>query len=165
MNNSNLSSQQYFRILDSLPEHVFIFSEQGEYLSVFGGQENKVGSDCKEYIGRTLFDVMPADMASQFHQFITKTLDSNQSQTVKYHFNSQHLQDLPFGSEQHQDLWIEGIIKPFVMDDGKRVVIWTARNVTDKHYMEIKLKELSETDALTGDLKSSCFYGATVLIA
>ncbi len=154
---TDLSSEQYFKILDSLPDHVFIFSEQGEYLHVFGGIDNHVGSDCKEYIGKNLYDVMPSDMAVKFHNYIKATLKTNQTQYVKYSFNNAHLEVLPFESEAHNELWVEGILKPFIMDCGNRVVIWTARNVTDKHFMEVKLKEWSEIDELTGILNRRIF--------
>lgn len=152
-----LSSEQYFKILDALPDHVFIFSEQGEYLHVFGGGENKIGSDCKEYIGCKLHDAMPDDMAMMFQDSIKKTLDTNQVQYMKYHFSNEHMQTLPYELEVHDELWVEGILQPFTMDCGTRVVIWTARNVNDRHYMEVRLRELSEIDVLTGILNRRAF--------
>ncbi len=152
-----LSSEQFFKILDSMPDHVFIFSKDAVYLHVFGGVDNHVGSDCKQYQGLTLYEAMPEDMAGMFHDYIKETLRTQQTQYVKYHFTNQHMQVLPFESDAYGELWVEGILKPFTMESGEDVVIWTARNVTEKHYLELKLKELADIDALTGVLNRRAF--------
>lgn len=158
-----LSCEQYFKILDALPDHVFIFSEQGVYLNVFGGSENKIGSDCKDYIGHSLYEVMPGDMATMFHNGIRKTLVTNQVQYMKYNFSNEHIQALPYDLEAHDELWIEGVLQPFTLECGTKVVIWTARNVTDKHYMEVRLRQLSEIDVLTGIFNRRAFMSALAI--
>ncbi|WP_237486013.1 GGDEF domain-containing protein [Vibrio hippocampi] len=144
-----LSKQQYLDILEQMPAHVFIFSEQGVYLDIFGGVDNNIDSDFKQYIGKNINDIFPQDLAQLFLGYISQTLDANATQVVKYHFSPEHLKVLPTFIFGQVELWIEGIIKPYVMEDGQRVVIWTARNVTEKHSLEEKLRQLSETDVLT----------------
>ncbi len=152
-----LSAEQYFKILDSLPDHVFIFSADGEYLHVFGGADNQVGSDCKQFVGLTLYDAMPSEMAALFHDYIKATLEANQTQRVEYHFDKEQMQGLPFESHGYESLWIEGILKPFYMDNGEQVVIWSAKNITEKHYLQMKLQKLSEIDSLTGVFNRRAF--------
>lgn len=118
-----LSSEQFFKILDSMPDHVFIFSKNAVYLHVFGGVDNHVGSDCKQYQGLTLYEAMPEDIAGMFHDYIKETLRTQQTQYVKYHFTNQHMQVLPFESDAYGELWVEGILKPFTMESGEDVVI------------------------------------------
>lgn len=157
MDEHRISATDIYSILDASPSHVFVFSEEGKYLQVFGGHENNVGSDCKQYIGLSIFDVLPLEISHQFHSYILKTLRLNQTQCFKYHFNHHHIEVLPFESPTHGDLWIEGILKPHTLGTGERVVIWTATNVTNKHYVEHELKKLTDTDPLTGILNRRAF--------
>ncbi|MBF9002307.1 sensor domain-containing diguanylate cyclase [Vibrio nitrifigilis] len=150
------SSDQYFRILDSSPDHVFIFNSEGKYVDVFGGHENGIGFDCKAYVGQSLHDVMPTTLADLFLKTIQTALSSQKTQRISYQFNQQQLQDLPYSSSS-PELWIESILKPFTLDSGEQVVIWNARNITEKHHLEQKLRQLSEIDTLTGILNRRAF--------
>jgi diguanylate cyclase (GGDEF)-like protein len=50
-----------------------------------------------------------------------------------------------------QPLWFEGRVQAldFLVDD-EEVVLWVASNISERHELEIKLRELSDTDQLTG---------------
>ncbi|MDO6527867.1 diguanylate cyclase [Motilimonas sp. 1_MG-2023] len=144
-------SERYFTVLDSLPDHVFVFSESGIYVDVYGGAENATGFDCKPFIGQSLFDIAPPEMANDFLSYITAALETNQTQTVTYKFDKQDMIDLPADVPVPQEIWFEGIIKPLpLVENGERTVVWMAKNITERHYLEQRLKELSEIDELTG---------------
>ncbi len=144
-------SERYFTVLDSLPDHVFVFSETGIYVDVYGGAENATGFDCKPFIGRSLADVAPPEMANKFLTYITLALETNQTQTVIYKFDKQDMIDLPAHVPIPQEIWFEGIIKPLpLVENGEKTVVWIAKNVTQRHYLEQRLKTLSEIDELTG---------------
>lgn len=142
---------RYFTVLDSLPDYVFIFSQSGLYIDVYGGEECATGFDCKPFIGRSLYDVSPPEMAKQFHSYITTALETNQTKVVRYKFDSQNMIELPDHVVISQELWFEGLIKPLdFIENGERTVVWTAKNITQRHWLEMRLKELSEKDDLTG---------------
>lgn len=143
--------QRYYTVLDALPDYVFVFSQSGVYLDVFGGEESATGFDCKPFIGRSLYDVAPPDMARQFHRYIQAALESNQTQVVRYKFDIDNMIELPEGMTIADELWFEGVIKPLPLQQGEeRTVIWTAKNITERHLLEQRLKNLSEKDDLTG---------------
>ncbi|MCG7499200.1 GGDEF domain-containing protein [Vibrio sp. Of7-15] len=152
----NLASEmdfkdRYFTVLDSLPDHIFVFSESGSYVDVYGGEENETGFDCKSFIGRSLYEVSPPDMAKKFHAYIRAALESNKIQVIKYKFDKQEMIDLPDHVSTPMEIWFEGIIKPLTLiENNERTVVWMAKNITERHYLEQRLKTLSEIDELTG---------------
>jgi len=142
---------RYFTVLDALPDHVFIFSESGTYIDVYGGDDNATGFDCKPFIGRSLYDIAPPDMANEFHSHIIAALESNETQLAHYKFDKQDMIDLPEHVPSPQEIWFEGIIKPLpLIENGERTVVWIAKNITKRHLLEQRLKVLSEIDDLTG---------------
>ncbi|MDB1124788.1 sensor domain-containing diguanylate cyclase [Vibrio algarum] len=151
MDSNDRLKERYYKVLDSLPDHVFIFSESGIYIDVYGGEENATGFDCKPFIGHSLNDVAPPEMAAQFLSYITKALAENATQVVKYHFANQNMIKLPAEVMPPEELWFEGTIKPLpITENGERTVVWMARNITQRYYLEKQLKKLSETDEMTG---------------
>lgn len=140
----------YYTILDTLPDHIFVFSETGVYIDVFGGDENDTGFDCKPFIGKKLHDIAPPDMADLFLSFITHTLDENTTQRIKYKFADDEMIDLPAGVSRPEEIWFEGTIKPLpIISNNERTVLWIAKNITEQHVLEQRLKTLSEVDELT----------------
>ncbi|WP_432459271.1 diguanylate cyclase [Agarivorans sp. QJM3NY_25] len=151
-------SKNYYQILDALPDHVFVFSEAGEYLEVFGGEENETGFDFKDYIGKTLHDVLSHDRATEFLDYIKKTIQSDTTLVVRYHFANETMLKLPDSFIVPDTLWIESTIKPLpTLVNGLKRVVWTARNITLRHHLQEQLKKLSETDELTGILNRRAF--------
>ncbi|WP_325893419.1 sensor domain-containing diguanylate cyclase [Grimontia sp. NTOU-MAR1] len=142
---------RYYTVLDSLPEHTFIFSESGIYIDVYGGEDNATGFDCKQFIGSSLYDVAPAELAETFHSYIKKALETNQVQLASYKFDTDNMIDLPDDVIAPEQIWFEATIKPIpLIENGERTVVWIAKNITERHLLEKRLKELSETDDLTG---------------
>ncbi|SBS30502.1 Response regulator PleD [Marinomonas aquimarina] len=142
---------RYFSVLDTLPDHVFVFSESGEYLDVYGGAENATGFDCKPFIGRRLHDVMPQELADGFLAHIVNAIRTQETQYLKYKFEEGRMIELPNGLVLPKELWFEGVIKSLPIDqNGQRSALWIAKNITTQHYLEMELKHLSEVDELTG---------------
>ncbi|RQW62800.1 hypothetical protein EES38_13855 [Vibrio viridaestus] len=97
--------KHYFTILDALPDHIFVFSETGVYVDVFGGDGNATGFDCKPFIGRTLHDIAPPEMADMFLSFVAKALAENMTQKVKYRFGETDMIELPADVPHPQEIW------------------------------------------------------------
>ena len=142
---------RYYAVLDTLPDHIFVFSETGEYLDVYGGEENATGFDCKPFIGKRLHDVMPEELADGFLTHILNAINTGETQYVKYKFDEGSTIELPHGLTVPKELWFEGVIKSLpTYEKGLRTVVWNAKNITKQHYLEMELKHLSEVDELTG---------------
>jgi two-component system, cell cycle response regulator len=149
---------RYYTVLDTLPDHIFVFSESGVYIDVYGGEENATGFDCKPFIGKRLHDVAPQALADLFLSYIHAALRTNKTQTVKYKFDEEDSLDLPEHVIKPRDIWFEGIIKPLPISFyNENVVLWIAKNITTQHHLELRLKYLSEIDALTGVLNRRAF--------
>ncbi len=157
----NELASHYYHLLDALPEHVFVFSEQGQYLEVFGGQDNNINFDCKIYLGKYLSEVMPQNAAELFLSYIQQALRLNQAIIVEYHFNNDSMITFPEHIQPPKELWFEGVIKPLSeCYNQQKTVLWTAKNITQRHYLEQRLKALSETDELTEVLNRRAFMSA-----
>ncbi|TON81473.1 GGDEF domain-containing protein, partial [Vibrio parahaemolyticus] len=60
--------------------------------------------------------------------------------------------------ENPEEMWFEAIIKPVnAPENANKLVIWSVRDITKTHLLEQRLKQLSETDALTGLLNRRAF--------
>ena len=50
-----------------------------------------------------------------------------------------------------EPIWFEGRVQSLdFMVDNEEVVLWVASNITERHRLEVRLRELSDTDQLTG---------------
>ncbi|MCE0494424.1 sensor domain-containing diguanylate cyclase [Vibrio salinus] len=149
---------RYYTILDALPDHIFVFTESGRYIKVFGGDENATGFDCKSFIGKLLYDVIPSELAEVFLSYILAALETDSTQKLKYKFDWQSMPDLPSNVDCPSELWFEGIVKPLgFIHGGERTVLWIAKNITQQYVLEQKLKMLSEIDELTNVLNRRSF--------
>lgn len=152
---------RYYAVIDTLPDHMFLFSESGKYLDVYGGDENKTGFDCKPFIGKFLHDVMPHNLADEFLSCIQTAITQGETQKVKYKFDEDEMIELPNHVLAPKEIWFEGIIKRLpITEQGEQVALWIAKNITEQHYLELELKHLSEIDELTGILNRRSFYSS-----
>lgn len=150
--------ERYFQVLDSLSDHIFVLSESGTYVDVFGGKDSVTGFYCQSFIGSSLYDVNPIDLAKEFHSYIKKALETNHTQFVRYQIAQQEMteyQQRAISSSDDNaspaDSWFEAVVKPIdLIVEGERCVVWIVKNVTQKHLLEARLKRLSEKDDLTG---------------
>ncbi|WP_197478924.1 GGDEF domain-containing protein [Marinomonas atlantica] len=125
---------------------------------MYGGDDNKTGFDCKPFIGKYLHDVMPRHLADDFLSHIKNAINLRETQSVKYKFDEDEMIELPNHVVVPKEIWFEGIIKHLpIVENGERVALWIAKNITQQHYLELELKTLSEIDELTGILNRRAF--------
>ncbi|ELP6119433.1 TPA: GGDEF domain-containing protein [Vibrio vulnificus] len=148
----------YQKILDSLPFYVFIFTKDGKYIDAYGGLNGKGRIDARSYIGRSLYDVAPKEIATEFHKCVVAAINENKTQTLKYKYDLVKDRVLHPEQEAIRELWFEGVVTPLGDDSyGEPVAVWTAKEITMQHEFEQKLKELSQIDCLTGVLNRRYF--------
>ena len=93
---------------------------------------------------------MAPDKAHWFLQQIELALESRQLLIVEYELSNQDVKDLPDDGPQ-QPIWFEGRVQALDFQvNGEDVVLWVASNISSRHQLELRLKELSDTDQLTG---------------
>ncbi|MFV8411064.1 sensor domain-containing diguanylate cyclase [Vibrio owensii] len=149
-------------ILNTLPDHVFILNEQGRYIESFGGTYHSKHFNAQSYTNLTLNDVLSPSKAAELIGYINDVLRSNEPKVVKYSIALQDHLLMPIEElealENPEETWFEAIIKPVEsFQGGENLVIWSVRDVTKTHLLERRLKELSETDELTGVLNRRAF--------
>jgi two-component system cell cycle response regulator len=141
--------QQMGAVLDALPDPVFILSRSGKYVAVFGGSDARYYHDGSGLVGKYISDLVKTDKADWFLAQIERALESRTLLIVEYELGNKDVKGLP-DEGPDQPIWFEGRIQAleFLIDD-EPVVLWVASNISERHEMEIRLRELSDTDQLT----------------
>lgn len=149
-------------ILNSLPDHVFILDQQGRYIESFGGTNHSKSFNAASYTNLYLDDVLSSSKASELLSYIDDVIASNETKVIKYSIALQDHLLMPIEElethENPEESWFEAIIKPVNnATSNSNLVIWSVRDITKTHLLEVRLKQLSETDELTGVLNRRAF--------
>jgi len=127
-------------ILDSLPELALVLTEDGEYLSVFGSQEELLISQPETLIGRKVQDVLPDSLYPKVLSQIKETIETRSNSTLEYQL------EVLSGLKN-----FEAVVIPVPEKfQGSNIVIWFAKDVTAQKINEQYLKTLAFEDPLTG---------------
>ena len=125
-------------LVQALPDLVFVFSADGEYLEVFGGDAKLLARDRDELLGRRIPEILPRDPARKLMKIIAKTVNTGQRQQIDYSL------DLPVGRRH-----FEG--RTALLDDPEAPrVIFLARDITRRRTAEENARKLAHFDPLTG---------------
>lgn len=145
-----ISVEQMALVLNALPDPAFILSRSGKYVAVFGGRDSRYYHDGTGLIGHYIADLVKLEKANWFLEQIDKALTSRKLLVEEYELSSRDVKGLP--DEGPKDaIWFEGRIQALdFLVDGEEVVLWVASNTSERHELEIRLRELSDTDQLTG---------------
>ena len=145
------SLAQYEIILHSLPDPVFVMTRAGRYVGYFGGRDTSVYTDGSALVGRQARDFFPPAAVDYLLQNIALALKDGRLHVVEYPLSGKKLVAPGRGKGPTNVQWFEARVQalPFQVD-GEDVVLWVAHNITKRRQLELELKRLSETDALTG---------------
>lgn len=120
-------------ILQALPDTLFMMDEDGRYIEIMSGNEERLFAEKERLIGKTLHDVFPKQDADFFLGIIQQALESNELVVVNY--------DLEVKSGLHT---FEGRAMPANYTvDGKRTVVFFAIDITDRRQSEIRGRLIS----------------------
>lgn len=145
-----INIEQMSIVLDTLPDPAFILSRSGKYVAVFGGRDKRYYHDGSGLVGLYISDLIKPDKANWFFEQIGRALESGKLIIEEYELSNRDVKGLPdHGPEK--PIWFEGRIQAlsFSVDD-EEVVLWVASNISERHDLEIRLRELGDTDQLTG---------------
>lgn len=110
-------------IVSVLPDVLLLLDEDGKYIEVLAGDENDLLLPADELKGRYVRDVVQEEVAEQVMEVIHDTLEVDHLLL--------HVYQVTAGEETRR---FEGRVVPSkVIVDGKRTVVWLARNVTAEH--------------------------------
>lgn len=137
-------------VLDALPDPAFILSRSGKYVAVFGGRDARYYHDGTGLVGRYISDLIKTEKADWFLEQIDRALSSRKLLVEEYELSNKDVKGLPVGGPE-EPIWFEGRIQALDFKvDNEAVVLWVASNISERHDLEVKLRELSDTDQLTG---------------
>jgi diguanylate cyclase (GGDEF)-like protein len=137
-------------ILEALPDPAFILSRSGKYVAVFGGRDVRYYHDGTGLVGKYFSDLIKPEKADWFLEQIARALESKKLLVEEYELSNRDVIGLPDEGPK-EPIWFEGRIQAlsFLVDD-EEVVLWVASNISERHNLEMRLRELSDTDQLTG---------------
>ena len=141
--------QQLISVLSSLPDPAFILTRSGRYAAIFGGKDIRHYHDGSGLVGRSMFEVLKQEKAQWFATEIEKALSSGVLHIVEYQLSGSDVKGA--GDGPAHAIWFEGRVQALDFPvDGEPAVVWVASNITEKNETQQQLRQLSETDALTG---------------
>lgn len=158
-------------IVDALPEPVFVLGRDGRYLAVLGGRHHARYHDGQALAGKTLHEVMPADLADGFLERIREVLDSGEGVVYEYELGADDVDGVDDRDGVPTRLCFEGHISPVETPDGvPEAVVWMPFNITQLRraldaleVQRAELHRLANTDGLTGIRNRRSFLDAARL--
>lgn len=158
-------------IVDALPEPVFVLDRDGRYLAVLGGRHHGRYHDGQALAGRTLHEVMPADLADGFLERIHQVLDTGEGIVYEYELGADDVDGVDDRDGVPTRLRFEGHLSPVETVDGApEAVVWMAVNITELRaaldeleVQRAELHRLANTDVLTGIRNRRSFLDAARL--
>ena len=145
-----IANEQLVAVLEALPDPAFILSSSGKYVAVFGGNDVRYYHNGCGLIGSYLHEVIKPAKTAWFMQTIDRALSTRRLLIEEYELSNKDVKGLP-DEGPGEPIWFEGRIQALDFRvDGEEVVLWVASNISQRHELELKLREMSDTDQLTG---------------
>lgn len=144
-----ISLEQMSDVLQALPDPAFILSRSGKYVAVFGGSDSRYYHDGSGLVGQFIPDMVKRDKSNWFLEQIDRALTSRKLMVEEYELSNKDVKGLT-DEGPGDPIWFEGRIQALdFLVDNEEVVLWVASNISERHRLEVQLRELSETDQLT----------------
>ncbi len=128
-------------LFESMNDVVMSIDSEGKYLKVAPTNPSLLYQPAEEVIGKTLFDVLPKELAERFASVIGETLRTGKTQTIEY--------TLEIGGEEK---WRTANVSPLT----ENAVIWVARDITERKSME---KEITASEKKYRELVENALVG------
>lgn len=146
-----LTQKQQALILRALPGPVFVMTQSGCYVDMYGGLDNRNHRNAKSLLGKTIHDIFPKEKADRFVGYIQSALRDQNQLIVEYELDEEDVSRLAQGVSASGTRWFEARIQPLPESiQGEPTVLWVTRDITHHHSVEARLLRLSDTDDLTG---------------
>jgi len=142
-------SDLYVNLLKSIADPFFIISEDGTYLDVFGGTERTLYDDAALLKGRNIHDFMEKEFAQFFMSQVKRTLENSSLNSFEYQLATETVEGIPKNGPGGSQ-WFEARMFPLKEPyEGHRAVTALILNISERKYLQQKLRELSYQDSLT----------------
>ncbi len=126
-------------LVNALPDLVFMLDEDGRYVEVIAGDEERLFLPVEKIKGRLLTEILPRDQAAAFLDAVTRSLQTNALHVLEYELS------VPAGKRI-----FEGRIMPTGLKiNDRQTVVFLARDVTELATSRNLLQHIATHDALT----------------
>jgi PAS domain S-box-containing protein len=128
-------------LIAALPDPVFVVEENGRIAEVLAGRPEALPLPASKLRGRDITSVIGIGREANFDQAIATALASGEPQRLAYEL------DLPSGKR-----WFDAFLVPIAEHQdgrgGERVVLFVPRDVTERHTLELDLRQAQKMEAL-----------------
>lgn len=127
-------------IINSISDLIILFDEYGTYLQIHTANEDNLYLVKDKLLGKRLDEVFPEEMANYFLTAIRSTLEDNKPVIINYDL------DTLSGNKSFEAILTPSKLKSY---GSKQVVIFDARDITERKKIEMELVQSSyEKDLL-----------------
>jgi len=122
-----------FAILDAIPDIIFLIDEDGRYIEIMSGRDDRLLAEKELLLGKLLHEVLPEDQADKFLSVITEAISKEKLIVIDYEM------DVITGKR-----YFQGRALPTKLSvEGKRTVVFVAVDITDIRQAEIQQRLIS----------------------
>lgn len=148
--------KEQHRILDAMADAVVLTNEHGIIVFVNSKFEDLFGYKPEEVIGKEVEILMPARYRER-HQ--TQRHDFQENQRVRFMGNGLELKALKNGGVE---IDVEIALSPFVDGDGKRLIVSSIRDISERKALAKNLQEQANVGKLSSAFASNLVSGKSL---
>jgi diguanylate cyclase (GGDEF)-like protein/PAS domain S-box-containing protein len=142
-NELNATQARSRALLSAIPDMIFRLDGAGRYLDFQPGQGVETMLPALEFIGKTMHQVLPEELADLASQHLKRVISSGVGQRFEYDIVTN---DVPSYFEAR------------MVASGENEVLTIVRDITDRKLREQQIHQLAFYDALTGLPNRQLFY-------
>lgn len=116
-------------VLESLPDMVFLVSADGQFLEFLGSGQDDLMVPVERFLGKSMEDVMPGDLAKRGRQAVEDALKSGEIQSFEYSWSR----------DEKQRFFESRTIRC-----GEKECVAVVRDITERKEMEVALARANE---------------------
>ncbi len=128
-------------LFEAMHDIVMAIDSDGRYVNIAPTDESLLYRPADEMIGRTFFDILPDEQASQFLGVVRETLRTGKTHALEY--------TMVIGGEER---WRSATVSPM----NESSVLWVARDTSEHKKME---KEISDSEKKYRELVENALVG------
>ena len=130
-------------LIRAIPDMIFRLDGDGRYLDFQPGQDVEPFVPAQDFLGKTLHEILPKDIALRAIQHIHRVLSSGSEQSFEYQLQ---MKDGPHDYEAR------------MVASGENEVLGIVRDITERKVYEEQIHKLAFYDSLTGLPNRQLFY-------